>query len=85
MKLTYSGERMTKELKTKRIIELDIDVREAAKKIGISPATLSRLENGNTPDVNTLAMTADWLDCAIEDFFVSLPTKKKKLSPNKKH
>lgn len=80
MKLVYSGEVMTKELKTKRIIELGIDVREASKKIGISPATLSRLENGKTPDVNTLAMAADWLDCSIETFFVEQPIKKKKIT-----
>ena len=78
MKLKYSGEKMAKELKTKRIIELDIDIRDAAKKIGISPATLSRLENENTPDVNSLAMVCDWLDLDMEYFF--FPANKKQSS-----
>ena len=75
---------MTKKLKTKRIIELDIDVRVAAKKIGISSATLSRMENGETPNVNTLAMVADWLDCSIEYFFTQSSPKKKSINKPKK-
>ena len=32
----------------------DRGVREVAKEIGISPATLSRVERGNLPDLETL-------------------------------
>ena len=78
MKLQYSGEKMAKAVKTKRIIELNIETRVAAKKIGISSATLSRIENEKTPDVNTLAMVADWLDLGREYFFV--PLRKKPIS-----
>lgn len=38
-----------------------IGIREAAKTIGISTATLSRLENGNNCDANTLAKIILWL------------------------
>jgi len=36
-------------------------VRAAAKEIGISPATLSRIENGHLPDLATFAAICGWL------------------------
>lgn len=36
-------------------------VREAAKEIGISPATLSRVENGKVPDLDTFGKVCGWL------------------------
>ena len=36
-------------------------IRAAAAEIGISPATLSRIERGHVPDVKTLAKICDWL------------------------
>lgn len=39
----------------------EIGVRAAAKEIGISPATLSRVENGKLPDLNTFKRICDWL------------------------
>ena len=38
-----------------------LGVRAAAKEIGISPATLSRIENGNVPDLATFAAICRWL------------------------
>lgn len=35
-------------------------IREAAKDIGISPATLSRIENGKVPDLDTFGRICDW-------------------------
>jgi len=37
-------------------------VREAAKEVGISPATLSRVENGHVPDLETYRKICLWLD-----------------------
>lgn len=37
-------------------------VRAAAEEIGISPATLSRIENGHMPDLETFAKVCDWLN-----------------------
>jgi len=37
-------------------------IREAAKLIGISPATLSRIENGKIPDLDTFAKLCKWLE-----------------------
>lgn len=39
----------------------NMGVRAAAKEIGISPTTLTRIEKGNVPDVGTLKKICDWL------------------------
>lgn len=36
-------------------------IRAAAAEIGISPTTLSRIENGHVPDVGTLNKVCSWL------------------------
>jgi transcriptional regulator with XRE-family HTH domain len=38
-----------------------LGVRAAAKEIGISPSTLSRIENGHVPDLATFASICRWL------------------------
>lgn len=39
----------------------NMGVRAAAKEIGISPSTLSRIEKGHVPDVGTLEKICEWL------------------------
>ena len=39
----------------------NMGVRAAAKEIGISPTTLTRIEKGNVPDVSTLEKVCGWL------------------------
>lgn len=39
----------------------DVGVRATAAEIGISPATLSRIERGHTPDLETFAKLCRWL------------------------
>ena len=36
-------------------------IREIAREIGISPATLSRVENGKLPDLETFSKVCRWL------------------------
>lgn len=36
-------------------------VRETAKEVGVSPATLSRVENGKVPDLDTFSKICAWL------------------------
>lgn len=36
-------------------------IRNTAKEIGISPATLSRVENNNVPDLETFSKICKWL------------------------
>ena len=40
----------------------DRGVREVAKEIGISPATLSRVERGHLPDLETFSKVCQWLE-----------------------
>lgn len=42
-------------------------VREIANSIGISPATLSRVERGSIPDLQTFAKICDWLKIEPSD------------------
>lgn len=79
MKFKYDGQKLIKALRTKRLIELNIDVREAAKHIGTSAPTLSRIENGKTPDLLTLASVCYWSGVSLYDCIE--PVKPK---PNKK-
>lgn len=37
-------------------------VRAAAREIGVSPATLSRVENGHLPDLENFRLICKWLD-----------------------
>ena len=39
----------------------NMGVRAAAREIGISPSTLSRIEKGHVPDVGTLERVCDWI------------------------
>jgi DNA-binding XRE family transcriptional regulator len=72
------SESFSRELKMKRRVELDTDVRTAAKKIGISPATLSRCENGSLPDLLTYAALCKWLGQSMDSFIAYKGSSKKK-------
>jgi transcriptional regulator with XRE-family HTH domain len=43
-------------------------VRATAAEVGVSPATLSRVENGHMPDLETFARICKWLDVDPNDF-----------------
>jgi transcriptional regulator with XRE-family HTH domain len=43
-------------------------IREVAREIGISPATLSRVENGRLPNIQALMKICDWLDVEMGEF-----------------
>lgn len=55
-------------VKTRRVIYLDIGLREAAAEIGISFATLSRIENSKIPDLLTYAKVCKWLNVDMNLF-----------------
>ena len=46
----------------------DSKLRETAKEIGISAATLLRIESGRIPDVATFGKVCHWLEIAPGDF-----------------
>jgi transcriptional regulator with XRE-family HTH domain len=55
-----------------QIDERDLTIREAAAKVGCSPATLTRLLKGkeadNYPDTTTLIKATSWLGRSLSDF-----------------
>ncbi|WP_319422043.1 helix-turn-helix domain-containing protein [Pleurocapsa sp. FMAR1] len=43
-------------------------LRETAKEIGnVSPSTISRVENGKTPDMDTFLAICDWLEVPLNE------------------
>lgn len=69
MKFEYDGEKLSKAVRTKRLIDMKLDIRSAAIEIGISAATLSRIENKKTPDVVVLAAVCNWVSLPMDGFF----------------
>lgn len=52
-------------------------IREVANEIGISPATLSRVERGKLPDLDTFALICKWLKIDPADV-LGIPTSRGK-------
>jgi transcriptional regulator with XRE-family HTH domain len=68
-------ETMTKALDTQYLAALiktkrgNRGLREIAQEIGeVSPSTLSRIENGKVPDMDTFLRICDWLQVSSEEF-----------------
>lgn len=60
-------DRLARLVKTKRASK---GLREVAAEIGnVSPSTLSRVENGRVPDMETFLLLCDWLGVAPAEFF----------------
>jgi transcriptional regulator with XRE-family HTH domain len=53
----------------------DRTLRMVAKEISISPSTLSRLERGVLPEINTYLAICDWLSVSPEFFLSPSPQK----------
>jgi transcriptional regulator with XRE-family HTH domain len=49
-------------------------IRETAKSIGVSPATLSRVERGHMPDLETFGKICRWLGVDPGDVLGTTPT-----------
>ena len=43
-------------------------IRAVSEEAGVSPATLSRVQNGHMPDLATFAKICRWLDCDPAEF-----------------
>lgn len=77
MDIKWDGALFSKELKKKRLIDDDIDMRTLSKNIDVSAATISRCENGDMPDLRSYAKICNYL-CFSLDTFISIDAKKKK-------
>lgn len=47
--------------------------RQLAKEAGISPSTLTRMQQGKSPDVNSFPALTTWLGIPAERFYVEQP------------
>jgi transcriptional regulator with XRE-family HTH domain len=47
--------------------------RQLAKDAGVSPSTLTRMQQGKSPDVNTFSALTTWLDIPAERFYADQP------------
>jgi DNA-binding Xre family transcriptional regulator len=65
-------------LKTKRLIEKDFGLRDAADEIGVSASTLSRMENSKMADLDSLLIVCNWLKLPLSDFITTKPLPKKR-------
>lgn len=60
--MVFKEDKFRKDIILKRSLANRIGMRECAKEIGISPATLSRIERGKMPDLMTYAKVCKWLN-----------------------
>ena len=68
--MEYKTSELKKDLITKRCIIHNLSMDEASKQIGISKATLSRLEKSKLPDVETLGKVCTWLGTEPNKYFI---------------
>ena len=82
MKSTLNSELLASMIKTKRGKK---GLRDTADEMGnVSAATLSRVEQGKLPDVETFIKICKWLDVATDAFIVGEKTSISKLSEKDK-
>lgn len=77
MKVIWDGEQFSKQLKQKRLIDEDTDMRSLAARIDVSAATISRCENGKMPDLDSYTKLCYYIGQPL-DAFVKVDTKKSK-------
>jgi DNA-binding Xre family transcriptional regulator len=64
----FDTENFAKKVKNNRVMVLNLNIRDAAVLIGISSATLSRIENGNPAEIDNILKCCSWLNCSITKF-----------------
>lgn len=66
----YDKESFRKDIKYKRVIQLEISLDACCKQIGISKPTLVRLEQGSIPDLFTFFKVLNWLNVDAEVYII---------------
>lgn len=59
-----------KDLITKRLIDNNLSMQKAGEEIGISKATLSRIEHGKLPDIETFFKVVTWLGTSLDKYTI---------------
>ncbi len=76
MKIHLNAERLANLVRSKRGSR---GLRETAKEIGnVSPSTISRVENGKTPDMDTFLALCEWLEVPPAELIENTNTKEEK-------
>lgn len=65
----FNKESFCKDVKIYRFIILNISLTEASKQIGISKATLSRIESLNLVDIETFGKCCAWMNKPANSYF----------------
>jgi transcriptional regulator with XRE-family HTH domain len=81
MQSTLNTDLLSRTIKSKRGKK---GLRDTAQEIEISSATLSRVELGNLPDVETFIKICKWLGVSTETFVTDTKTKKSDISEKDK-
>jgi len=66
--MVFKQEKFRKAIILKRSLSNRMGMRECSEEIGISPATLSRIERGKMPDLMTYVMVCKWLKQPINKY-----------------
>jgi len=74
--MKFDSEKFRKDMISKRVISLDLTMQEASEQIGVSKATISRIENKKSIDMDTFAMCLTWLGLSYQNYFISEPIKR---------
>lgn len=68
--MKYNPEQLRKDVITKRKIDNNYSLQEVSNLIGISKATLSRIENSKMIDVETFGKICEWLTTSPNKYFI---------------
>lgn len=79
--MKFDSKKFRKDMITQRVINLDLTMQEAANQIGISKATVSRIENKKSIDIETFALCLIWIGLSYQNYFISEPIKREFESP----
>lgn len=80
MSVQLDTEKLARMVKSKRG---DQGLRVVAKEIGdVSSSTLSRIEQGSIPDVNTFLLLCNWLEVPTDTFIISEQTQQQESETN---
>ena len=59
----------------------DLSWRQLAAQAGVSPSTLTRMQQGKAPDVNTFSALTAWLDIPAERFYTEVGSERVQNDP----
>lgn len=75
MKHIFDGKNFGKRVKMQRVINDGVDMRDLSNRLKLSPATISRCENGKMPDLLTYATFCKYIGASLNEFVFTKPTK----------